>query len=81
MIILYNYPNEDTVGTKENNRQILSREAKGDFSEKVASELKTGRRAFQERRMVTSPWRPGGSRDQQEAQMSPAQNQMERGLS
>lgn len=48
MIILYNYPNEDTVGAKENKQQILSREAKGDFPEEITFELKTGRKALQE---------------------------------
>lgn len=46
MTILCSYPNEDTVGAKENKQQILQREAKEDFPEKMVFELKTGSRAF-----------------------------------
>lgn len=46
MTILCNYPNEGTVGGKENKKQILHREAKEDFPEKMVFELKTGGRAF-----------------------------------
>lgn len=46
MTILYNYPNENTVGAEENKQKIVSKEAKEDFLEEMAFELKAGRRHF-----------------------------------